>query len=174
MAKPKKSKKVKIADLISKVRMVIFDFDGVFTDNRVFVLEDGKEGVFCSRGDSWGLALLKKTGLLIRVISTETNLVVTARCKKLDVPCIQACSDKLETLKKEAELLKLDLNQIAYLGNDTNDLECLKAVGFSACVRDAHPSILKIVKYVTKKCGGYGAVRDFCDLIIRYKNEKLS
>ena len=166
--------KKEIIELVRKVKIVVFDFDGVFTDNRVLVSEDGKESVFCSRGDGHGIKLLKETGVDVLVISTEVNPVVGARCKKLNLRCIQGCEKKLEVLLDELKRINIKSKEAAYLGNDVNDLECLQAVGLSACVADATHKILKICRYKTKACGGFGAVREFCDFIIEARNNANS
>lgn len=165
----RKDKKA-LEKIAGKIKLVIFDFDGVFTDNRVLVFQDGKEAVFCNRGDGWGIGILKKIGIKPVVISTEANRVVTARCRKLKIDCIQNCEDKLKALKEEARKLRVSLKEVAYLGNDVNDSECLKAVGLSACVINSHPDIFRLCKYVTENAGGFGAVREFCDFITGAKN----
>jgi YrbI family 3-deoxy-D-manno-octulosonate 8-phosphate phosphatase len=165
---------MKQRDLIKKlksIRFVVFDFDGVFTDNTVFVLEDGREGVFCNRSDGLGIAMLKKTGIIIWVISTEKNPVVAIRCRKLGINCIQGCSNKLFALKKEIKALGISLREVAYLGNDINDKDCLKSVGFPGCVRDSHPDLLKMGLFMTRNIGGKGAVREFCDMIRKAQDE---
>lgn len=166
----KKDKKA-LRVLAKKIKLVVFDFDGVFTDNRVLVFQDGTEAVFCNRGDGWGIGELKQARIKPVVISTEKNMVVTARCRKLKIDCIQNCSDKLKALKKEVNKFKLNLGQVAYLGNDVNDIECLKAVGLPACVINSHLKVFKLCKYITKNPGGFGAVREFCDFITGAKNE---
>lgn len=154
---------------IRKISLVVFDFDGVFTDNRVLVLQDGSEGVFCSRADGLGLEALRKMGIQLLVISKETNPVVTARCRKLNLPCIQSCDDKVSALREAADRLSINLKNIAFMGNDINDLECMKIVGLPVCVADSHKSVLKAAKYITKARGGYGAVREFCDFVAQVK-----
>ena len=160
--------------LAGQIQMIVFDFDGVFTDNRVLVLQDGTEGVLCNRADGFGLEAVKKQGVRLLVLSKEKNPVVGARCKKLDLPCIQGCDNKEETLRHEAEELGISLKNIAYMGNDINDLECLKIVGLPACVADAYPSVKAVSLYVTEAKGGHGAVREFCDLIVNAKTGRIS
>ncbi len=160
-----------LSQLARGVRLIFFDFDGVFTDNRVLVFQDGTEAVFCTRADGLGLEAIKRLGILCIVLSTEKNPVVTVRCQKLGIPCVQGCDDKVRTLREEATKLSIDLQNVAYLGNDVNDLECLKIVGFPACVADAHPDVLALSRYVTEAPGGYGAVREFCDLIVQARNQ---
>jgi 3-deoxy-D-manno-octulosonate 8-phosphate phosphatase (KDO 8-P phosphatase) len=152
--------------LVRQIKVVAFDFDGVFTDNRVLVTEDGKEAVFCWRSDGLGLAMIKNKGLYPLVISTEINPIVTIRCKKLEIPCVQGCKDKLRSLKRETKKLGINLKKVSFVGNDTNDISCLKNVGFPICVSDSHPEILTLGKYITKAKGGFGAVREVCDLFL--------
>lgn len=154
---------------IREIQMVVFDFDGVFTDNRVLVLQDGTEGVFCSRSDGFGLKALKDLGIKLFVLSTEVNPVVSVRCKKLGIPCIQGCAEKSSVLRMEASKADIPLVKVAYLGNDINDLECMKIVGLPGCVADAYPEVKNIALYITKAYGGKGAVREFCDFIAREK-----
>lgn len=157
--------------LLKKIRLAVFDFDGVFTDNRVFTFEDGREGVCCWRSDGFGLQLLKECGIETLVISTETNPVVSARCKKLKINCLQGCADKLTELKKQALKRGLGLDQVAFIGNDINDIDCLRNVGLPVCVSDAYPQALQYAKIVTKARGGFGAVREFCELMHGAYNE---
>ena len=162
-----------IFELAKRIRMIVFDFDGVFTDNRVLVLQDGTEGVLCSRAEGFGLDAVKQLGIHTFVLSKETNLVVGARCRKLKLDCIQGCDNKADRLKLEADKLGIALNEIAYMGNDINDLECMKIVGFPVCVADAYPEVLKASLLVTEARGGNGAVREFCDYIAKVKrNDK--
>ncbi len=164
MAEPKT-----LDQIAAGIEFIVFDFDGIFTDNRVLVLEDGREAVFCSRADGFGLDAVRRCGVELLVLSKEVNPVVSARCKKLKLRCIQGCDNKKEVLLKEAERLGIPLERVAYMGNDINDIECLEVVGLPACVSDAHPDVLRISTYVTEAKGGYGAVREFCDYIAGVK-----
>ena len=158
-------------EIAKQIQMVVFDFDGVFSDNRVLVMQDGTEGVFCSRADGFGLAALRSAGVQSLVISKEVNPVVGERCKKLRIPCIQGCDNKQEVLTREIRQLGISLERVAYVGNDINDIECLEIVGLPVCVADAWPPVKEFSKIVTKAKGGYGAVREFCDFIVDIKNE---
>jgi YrbI family 3-deoxy-D-manno-octulosonate 8-phosphate phosphatase len=151
---------------LSGVHMLALDFDGVMTDNRVLVDQNGVESVYCSRSDGWGITRLKEAGIEVVVISTEVNPVVTARCRKLDVRSLQGCADKLTPLRLLADELHLGPQQVAYMGNDVNDLECLRWVGYPIAVADAAPQVLEIAGVVTTHAGGQGAVREVCDLIL--------
>jgi YrbI family 3-deoxy-D-manno-octulosonate 8-phosphate phosphatase len=155
-----------LRDALLGIRLVAFDFDGVFTDNTVLVLEDGREAVRCWRSDGLGLAKLGPLGVGSIVISTERNPVVSARCRKLGIRCIQDCTDKRFTLEQVVAEGGLTLPQVAYVGNDINDLPCLKVVGLPIVVADAHPDVLSAARYQTRTAGGRGAVREVCDLLV--------
>ena len=155
--------------LINNVQLVIFDFDGVFTDNRVYVSEDGIESVSCWRSDGLGLSKLKGLGLPIWVISTEINKVVSARCKKLQIDCIQGCDDKLAAVIKLVKQFDCSLDEVLYMGNDVNDIDCLQSVGLPVVVQDAYPEVVNLAKFKTQRAGGFGAVREICDLIYEFK-----
>jgi len=151
--------------LFRKIQLVAFDFDGVFTDNAVYVFDDGTEAVRCFRGDGMGLDKLKKAGIGTVIISTETNPVVTARSKKLGIRCIQGCDDKLNVLKSIAGEWGISLDYVAFVGNDINDLDCLKSVGLPVIVADSTEDVIPYAKVVLTNKGGNGAVREFCNMI---------
>lgn len=151
-------------EILMGIRAVVFDFDGVFTNNQVYVDESGKESVVCWRGDGIGLKRLHELGYKTCIVSSETNGVVSKRAKKLKMRCIQGIEDKLSILRKLSSEWNTDLSNIAYVGNDTNDSACLSAVGFPIVVADAHPDVLSLAKYLTKRKGGVGAVREVCDI----------
>jgi YrbI family 3-deoxy-D-manno-octulosonate 8-phosphate phosphatase len=131
----------------------------------VYVAQDGTESVRCLRSDGIGLQRLAHLGIATVIISTETNPVVTARSRKLAVRCIQGCNDKRAALERVMEEMGVGLNQTAFVGNDINDLDCLTVVGLPIVVADAHGDVVRYAKLRTKTPGGYGAVREICDLI---------
>jgi N-acylneuraminate cytidylyltransferase len=151
--------------LPSRIDLVVLDFDGVLTDNRVLVSSDGHESVACHRGDGLGMARLRRLGIPMLVLSTETNPIVALRCRKLDLECRQGVVDKLAALRHLAEARGAALSSTIYVGNDVNDLSCLKAVGCAVVPADAHPSVLPYAHIVLACAGGRGAVRELCDLI---------
>ena len=108
---------------LTSIDLLVLDFDGVLTDNRVLVSEDGTESVFCSRGDGLGLEMVRAVGVEVFVLSKEPNPVVSARCRKLQLPVLQGCDDKLTALCELASERHLQPDQIAYVGNDVNDLD---------------------------------------------------
>jgi 3-deoxy-D-manno-octulosonate 8-phosphate phosphatase (KDO 8-P phosphatase) len=153
-----------LKDRIVKIRLIAFDFDGVFTDNMVYVFEDGSEAVRCNRSDGIGLQKLKKLGIETVIISTESNPVVSARARKLKVRCLQNCPDKKSALENVTREFGISLDEVAFVGNDINDQPCLNHVGLPIVVNDAHQEVASIALYQTNKSGGYGAVREICDL----------
>ena len=154
-------------ELLRHIRLIAFDFDGVFTDNMVYVLEDGREAVRCFRGDGIGLRKLEREGIEPLIISTETNAVVSARSRKLQIRCIQGCKDKRQAISDLAAERGLTLNQIAFVGNDINDSPALQVVGLPVVVQDAHPDVLPLARWRTVRPGGHGAVREICDTFER-------
>lgn len=150
----------------ARVRAVIFDFDGVMTDNTVIVDQHGVESVVCSRGDGLGLGHLREAGVLVGVLSKEQNPVVAARCRKLQLPCRQGVDDKLPALQAWLAELGVGREEAAYVGNDVNDLACLEWVGVPVVVADAEPQVLAGAAIVTTRPGGRGAVRDVCEWLI--------
>jgi len=154
---------------IQRVRVVGFDFDGVFTDNAVYVFQDGREAVRCSRSDGLGLRQLEAVGVTPVIVSTETNPVVTERSRKLRVRCVQGCDDKLASFAAVLDELGLGFEAAAFVGNDINDLACLRRVGLPIAVADAWPDLQGVVRYQTARRGGEGAVREVCNLIAGLK-----
>jgi YrbI family 3-deoxy-D-manno-octulosonate 8-phosphate phosphatase len=155
-----------IRALFSRVKLIVFDFDGVFTDNTVYVSQDGTEAVRCWRSDGLGLAKLKDAGVDTAIVSAETNPVVTMRSRKLAMTCRQGCDDKLAAVRALASERGVALDEVAFVGNDINDLACLEAVGLPIIVRDSHPDVAAAAKYRTEAGGGRGAVREVCDAAI--------
>ena len=149
---------------MGRIRLVAFDFDGVFTDNMVYVFEDGSEAVRCFRSDGIGLQKLTRMGIETVIISTESNPVVSARARKLKIQCVQDCEDKRAILEDIAQQKGISLSEVAFVGNDINDLQCLTCVALPIVVQDAHPDVIPAALYQTKRPGGHGAVREVCDL----------
>lgn len=154
-----------LKDILRRIRLVAFDFDGVFTDNMVYVFENGTEAVRCTRGDGIGLKKLRQIGIDTVIISSEANPVVSARARKLQIDCVQNCKDKRGALEDRMAKMRISLNQVAFVGNDINDLACLTCVGLPIVVKDAHPDVIPVARYQTRTPGGHGAVREICDLI---------
>jgi N-acylneuraminate cytidylyltransferase len=148
------------------LKALVMDFDGVHTDDRVYVGDDGREAVACSRGDGLGLGLLKAGGFKLLILSKERNPVVTARGEKLGIEVRQGCDDKLPAFDAWLAENGLSRDEAAYIGNDVNDLACLAAAGWSLAPADAHAAVLKAVDYVTKAEGGRGALREVAEMLL--------
>jgi YrbI family 3-deoxy-D-manno-octulosonate 8-phosphate phosphatase len=155
----------KLAHLPEVVSALVMDFDGVFTDNAVWLSERGEESVRCDRGDGLGLGLLRQAGLPMLVISKEQNPVVQARCAKLAIECFHGVDEKLPVLKAWAAAKGVPREQLLYVGNDVNDLECLEWAGCGVVVADAHRDVLGVADLVLTRPGGHGALRELADLI---------
>lgn len=153
-----------LRELIRSIKLVVFDFDGVFTDNRVYVFADGSEAVCCHRSDGIGLGKLRALGIETLILSTEVNPIVSVRAQKLKMPCVQGCADKGAELTRLARQRNLSLQQIAFVGNDLNDRGCLQSVALPIVVQDAHADVVELGLYRTQAAGGHGAVREVCDL----------
>jgi YrbI family 3-deoxy-D-manno-octulosonate 8-phosphate phosphatase len=153
--------------LPKQIDLVVFDFDGVMTDDRVWVDQGGHEAVAANRRDGIGIAALHKAGIPMIVLSTEPNPVVTARCRKLELPVFQGLSDKSAALRLLLQERQLDPSRVVYLGNDVNDLPCFPLVGCAVVVADAHPDVISQADLILSHPGGHGAVRELCDRIIQ-------
>jgi N-acylneuraminate cytidylyltransferase len=149
--------------------LIVYDFDGVMTDNRAILMEDGNEGVWVNRSDGWGVQQLKKAGYLQVILSTEKNPVVTARAKKLQIEVIQGSSDKAKCLKNYCQKKHIKLNKVLFVGNDINDLGAMKIVGFSVAPANAHPEVLQIASFVTRAKGGDGVLREISESVLKNK-----
>jgi N-acylneuraminate cytidylyltransferase len=154
------------------IGLLVLDFDGVMTDNFVHVDEHGVESVRCSRADGMGIAAVRQSGVEVAVLSTERNPVVAARCGKLGITHIQGLDDKLRAIRQLAADRGLEPPQVAYMGNDHNDLECMLWAGLPIAVADAIEAVRRAAAYITARPGGQGAVREICDLIVETKGAK--
>jgi len=149
--------------LLGRVRLAVFDFDGVFTDNRVWVNERGEELLVFTRSDGLGLRRLDEVGVQYLILSMEQNRIVSARAEKLRVDCVQGVDDKLSVLRERAGQLSVSLEETAYVGNDINDADCLRAAGVPVVPADAWPEVKSLASWVLSRPGGAGCVREFCD-----------
>ncbi|OGO10296.1 MAG: hypothetical protein A2Z66_08545 [Chloroflexi bacterium RBG_13_66_10] len=148
------------------VELLVLDFDGVLTDNRVWLDADGAEWVAAHRGDGWGIARLLESGVQVVVLSTETNPVVAARCRKLGIPAIQGVREKGPALLDLLRERGVAHDRVVYVGNDVNDLPCFPLAGCAVTVADGHPKALQEADLVLRARGGRGAVRELCDILL--------
>jgi YrbI family 3-deoxy-D-manno-octulosonate 8-phosphate phosphatase len=160
--------------MLEKIKMIITDFDGVITDGRVWTDENGKETVAASRSDSMRVRQLRERGIEVMILSSEVNPVVKARAEKMGIEAIHGLSlnGKGEALKKFLAEKNLDPAQIIYLGNDFNDLPCFEIAGWAVAVADAYPEVIRAADHVLSRQGGYGALRELCDMVLNKLEEK--
>jgi YrbI family 3-deoxy-D-manno-octulosonate 8-phosphate phosphatase len=154
-------------DLHVDVDAVVTDFDGVHTDDRVLVGADGSEFVTTSRSDGMGVRMLREAGIPVLILSTEAHPVVSARAAKLNVEVLHGIGDKAAALVEWAGNRGIALDRIAYVGNDVNDLACLAIVGWPVAVPGSAPEVLSAARIVLEHPGGYGAVRELAELVLR-------
>jgi len=159
---------------IGPLDVVVFDFDGVHTDDRVFVDESGVESVRVKRGDGMGIGLLKNSGVPVLILSTETNPVVSRRAEKFGVEVLQGQCDKASALQQWLDEKGYSAQNTVFVGNDINDAGCLQLVGWPVVVADAHASVRHLARIVLQSRGGEGAVRELCDLVLSGINRKAN
>ncbi|MET0862523.1 MAG: acylneuraminate cytidylyltransferase [Microbacterium sp.] len=155
------------SDRALDVDAVVTDFDGVHTNDTALVDADGNEQVPVSRSDGMGIAMLRREGIPVLILSTEQNPVVTARARKLRVDVRQGVDEKAAALRAWADQAGVTLERIAYLGNDVNDLPCLEIVGWPVATADAHPLVIAAARVVLRRTGGDGVVRELADAVLR-------
>jgi YrbI family 3-deoxy-D-manno-octulosonate 8-phosphate phosphatase len=146
--------------------LVVYDFDGVMTDNSAYLSENGEEMVRIRRSDGFGVAMLRRAGIRQLIISAETNPVVAARAAKLQIEVLQGIEDKARALKRYCIDAGLTLHRTAYVGNDLSDIEVMESVGYSVAPADAYPLVKKIARIVTAARGGEGVVRELAALLL--------
>jgi N-acylneuraminate cytidylyltransferase len=152
-----------------QIDLIISDFDGVITDNRVWVNEDGTEYVAAYRSDSIGVQLLRTIGIEVMILSSEPNRVVEARARKMGVEVIHGIGlhDKGRVMREVLEQKNIKADNVIYVGNDLNDLPCFEVAGWSVAVADAYPEVMHAADHVLSRTGGHGALRELVDLIRR-------
>jgi len=170
---------------LSSVTHIIFDFDGVMTNNKVHINKDGVEFVTCDRRDGFGIYILKqyiqKLGydISIEILSMEKNQVVTSRASKLSIPVTHSVTNKYRFIKNKyfpdnPTSSPKSLKGLLYVGNDLNDLECMINAEFSAAPKDSHSLVLSIADFVSSHNGGDGFVRDLIDGLLCISELSLS
>jgi 3-deoxy-D-manno-octulosonate 8-phosphate phosphatase (KDO 8-P phosphatase) len=151
--------------MLPKFNLLVYDFDGVLTDNTVYVDQNGIETVRVNRADGLAISILKNEGFTQLILSTEKNPVVSKRAEKLEIPVIQGSESKLICLKNYCNTHNINLKTVLYIGNDINDYEVMTQVGYKVCPADAHISIIEISDMILSSKGGYGVIREFYDVL---------
>jgi 3-deoxy-D-manno-octulosonate 8-phosphate phosphatase (KDO 8-P phosphatase) len=147
---------------------IVFDFDGVLTDNRVLVFADGTEAVFCNRADGLAFDFFRNVGFPAYIVSTETNPVVRARGTKLQIPVIDSVTDKGAAIRDLCTADGLDPERLMFVGNDINDLPAMAVVGHAVAVADAHPRVIAAADHVLTCRGGEGIAREIIESVIEF------
>lgn len=150
---------------MKKIKMLVMDVDGTLTDGKIYIGPQGEVMKAFNVKDGYAIKhILPEMGIIPVIITGRTSAIVEYRAKELDITELyQGVTDKLVQLKKVAEKYQLTKDQIAYIGDDVNDLECIKYCGFSACPNDAVEEVKWCVSYVCGMDGGYGTVREFIE-----------
>jgi YrbI family 3-deoxy-D-manno-octulosonate 8-phosphate phosphatase len=151
--------------MIKNIKLIIYDFDGVMTDNKALLMDDGREAVFIHRGDGLAVGRIKGMGIAQIILSTETNPIVASRARKLGIPVVQAVKDKKKAVETILKDRKIDRKHVIFVGNDLNDKEAMLSVGWPIAPADAYGQIKKIAKIVLSTKGGDGVVRELLDLL---------
>jgi 3-deoxy-D-manno-octulosonate 8-phosphate phosphatase (KDO 8-P phosphatase) len=160
--------------LLSQIRLFATDVDGVLTDAGMYYAESGDEWKKFNTRDGMGIKLLQRAGIITAIVTQERTKLVARRAEKLAIPELhQGVMDKLSLIREMAARHGLTLSQVAYIGDDINDLEALKAVGFSAAPADGMPQVAAAVDYICQKKGGEGAVREIVEMILAAQNSKV-
>jgi 3-deoxy-D-manno-octulosonate 8-phosphate phosphatase (KDO 8-P phosphatase) len=162
-----KTQEKSIRSLLQEIRLFATDVDGVLTDAGMYYSESGDEWKKFNTRDGMGIKLLQKAGLITAIVTQERTRLVARRAEKLAIPELhQGVMDKLSVIREMAARHGISLQQVAYIGDDVNDIEALQAVGFSAAPADGLPQVLKVVDYVCRQKGGEGAVRELAEMIL--------
>jgi len=148
------------------IDLIVYDFDGVMTNNSVVVSEDGFESVIVNRSDGLAVGIIKSKNIPQLILSKEGNKVVSSRATKLGIPVLQGIHDKKTILLDYCSRNSLDLNKVIYVGNDLNDVPVMSAVGYPMAPLDAYPEAKKIAKYIIPVAGGSGVVRELLNYFI--------
>jgi N-acylneuraminate cytidylyltransferase len=152
-----------------KISLIISDFDGVITDNRVWTDEKGREMIVASRSDSMRIRQLRELGVETMILSSEPNPVVAARAKKMGVEAIHnvGISNKGEAMREVLKKKRINAEEVVYIGNDWNDLPCFETAGWAVAVADAYPEVIRAADFVLSRPGGHGALRELCEMILK-------
>jgi len=166
---------VEITERLSKIKMLVMDVDGTLTDSSMYYSAAGEELKRFSTRDGMGITLLKKAGILTAIITSENSPIASSRASKLKIDdVILGSHDKSNSFKELAAKFNLNLNQMAYIGDDINDEYVMKIAGFTACPNDSVSIIKNISDYICNANGGYGAVREFAEMILLAQKKEIN
>lgn len=150
---------------LEEIRLIVYDFDGVMTDNKVILHEDGFESVIVNRSDGLAVEMIKKLGIRQLILSKENNRVVVSRANKLNIPVLHGIDNKKDILSQYCIENSIALENVVYIGNDINDVEVMQVIGYPICPKDAYPEVRAVAKFVIHVNGGDGVVRELLKYI---------
>ncbi|MBU2870278.1 3-deoxy-manno-octulosonate-8-phosphatase KdsC [Colwellia sp. E2M01] len=157
-----------ILEKAKQIKLLVCDVDGVFSDGRIYLGNDGEELKAFHTKDGFGIKALGASGVAVAIITGRNSAIVANRMSALNVEhIIQGQEDKLPALTELTKQLTINISEVAYIGDDVPDLACIQAVGLGICVADGHPAVLNGADHITYTNGGFGAVREVCDLIMQ-------
>jgi 3-deoxy-D-manno-octulosonate 8-phosphate phosphatase (KDO 8-P phosphatase) len=164
-----------LASILKRIRLFATDVDGVLTDAGMYYSESGEELKKFNTRDGMGIKLLQRAGIVTAIVTQERTKLVARRGEKLMIPEVhQGVMDKLALVREMVERLGLSMEEVAYIGDDVNDVTTLEAVGFSATPADGMPQAAAVVDYVCAKKGGEGAVREIIEMILEAQHKSVS
>ena len=173
MATKKRSRKT-LAAALKRIRLFASDVDGVLTDGGMYYSESGEELKKFNTRDGMGIKLLQGAGIITALVTQERTKLVARRAEKLMIPEVhQGVMDKLTLVREMVDRLGLSMDDVAYIGDDVNDVAALKAVGFSATPADGMPQAAAVVDYICRKKGGEGAVREIVEMILAAQHKSV-
>nr|WP_102031392.1 3-deoxy-manno-octulosonate-8-phosphatase KdsC [Candidatus Photodesmus katoptron] len=162
----------KLIKIAKQIELLVCDIDGVFSNGLIYMSNNFEEIKTFHARDGYGVKLLMNIGVEIAIITTRQSKIVEERMKDLGIVHVyQGRDNKLETYQSICKKLNLDSTKIGYVGDDLTDLPVMQKVALSICVADGHPLLAKHANYITKMKGGYGAIREVCDLILQSRNK---
>ena len=157
-----KKKKISLKNLDT----IFFDFDGVLTDNKVYINQQGEEMVQCNRADGLAFEVIKKLKINCFILSTEKSDIVLTRAKKLKISAFNNLSDKFLKVEELAKLKNFSISRSLYIGNDLNDYKAMNLCGYSACPSDSHKNVKGIASHLLKSKGGQGVAREVVEDVL--------
>ena len=150
----------------SIIKLMVYDFDGVMTDNRAYIDEAGNEMVMVNRSDGLAISMFRERGMLQLILSTERNPVVAKRAEKLGIECMSGVSNKEKRFIQYCMDNSIDTEKAAFVGNDINDIGVMRVAGFSLCPSDSYRAVQEVADYVLNTRGGMGVIREIYDLMV--------
>ena len=150
---------------INDVDLIAYDFDGVMTDNKVIISENGKESVVVNRSDGLAISKIKEMKIPQLILSEEINNIVKIRARKLNIPVLSGVKDKKNVITSYCNRKNIDLKKVVFVGNDISDSEVMKIVGYPIAPQDAYKIIKEKAILITRAKGGEGVIRELYDIL---------